>query len=250
MSDHQIFLIDAAQSVRPADVPRAALDALLGPADEQHRTYRLSSQMRVRGGADYVGYVRGMLSAYPPAPREFPGYDFRFFDDIRAMQQTLRRRENEYGLARLVAGFAWPWLSKGNSAAYDIEIDGLRLRWNGSPLDWVNSASSPEEVGSIHTIQGYDLNYAGVIIGNDLRYDPDKRRPYFDRANYYDTKGKENNRALGITYTDEDLLQLVTNIYAVLLTRGMRGTYVYVCDPSLREVLRPLIGSGVDPTSS
>jgi DUF2075 family protein len=77
-----------------------------------------------------------------------------------------------------------------------------------------------------------------VIIGNDLRYDPDRSRLYFDRSSYYDTKGKENNRVRGITYNDDDLLQLVRNIYAVLLTRGSRGTYVYVCDPDLREFLR------------
>ena len=96
-------------------------------------------------------------------------------------------------------------------------------------------------MGSIHTIQGYDLNFAGVIIGNDLRYDAARHRLYFDRSNYHDTKGKENNRALGIRFTDDDLLHFVTNIYAVLLTRGIRGTYVYVCDPALREVLRPMI---------
>jgi DUF2075 family protein len=242
MSDHQIFLIDAAQSVRPADVPRAVLDRLLGPADDQHRSYSLTSQMRVQGGADYVGYVREILSANPPRPREFPGYDLQFFDDFAAMQRVLRRREEEHGLARLLAGYAWPWRSKKDASAYDIEIDGVALRWNRSAVDWVNSATSVEEVGSIHTIQGYDLNYAGVIIGPDLRYNTRGSRISVDRSRYYDTKGKENNRALGISYTDDDLLQFVTNIYAVLLTRGMRGTYVYVCDPALRAFLRPLIG--------
>lgn len=245
MSDHQIFLIDAAQSVRPADVPREALDRLLGPADDQHRSYSLTSQMRVQAGADYVGYVRAILSSDPPIARRFPGYDLQFFDDVAVMQRALRRREEEHGLARLLAGYAWPWLSRKDSSAYDIELDGVALRWNGSALDWVNSATSVDEVGSIHTIQGYDLNYAGVIIGNDLRYDPRERRLFFDRSSYHDTKGKENNPVLGIRYTDDDLLRLVTNIYAVLLTRGIRGTYVYVCDPALREFLRPLIGRGL-----
>jgi DUF2075 family protein len=242
-SQHQIFLMDAAQSVRPADVPKAALDGLLGPADDQHRLYTLTSQMRVQAGADYVGYVRAMLSTAPPAPREFVGYDLRFFDDFRAMQRALRRREEQDGLARLLAGYAWPWQSKTDRSAHDIVIDGVALQWNQSAVDWVNSATSVDEVGSIHTIQGYDLNCAGVIIGNDLRFDPHRRRLAFDRTSYFDKKGMENNRALGISYSDEDLLQFVTNIYAVLLTRGIRGTYVYVCDPALREYLRPLIAS-------
>ena len=82
-------------------------------------------------------------------------------------------------------------------------------------------------------MQGYDFNYAGVIIGPDLRFDPVAGKLVIDRGSYFDTKGKENNPVLGKTYTDDDLLRFITNIYAVLLTRGIRGTYVYVCDPVL-----------------
>jgi DUF2075 family protein len=106
------------------------------------------------------------------------------------------------------------------------------MRWNTTTTDWINSPKSVEEVGSIHTVQGYDLNYVGVIIGNDLRYDPAAGKLVFDRTNYHDKKGRENNPKLGIKYTDEDLLEYVKNIYSVLLTRGIRGTYVYICDPA------------------
>src|SRR5690606_7907443 len=136
---------------------------------------------------------------------------------------ALRLQEDTHGLARLVAGYAWPWRSRKDPDAYDIEIDGLQFRWNSTDVDWVNSAKSVEEVGSIHTVQGYDLNYAGVIIGPDLRWDPVRERLYFDRRNYFDTKGMENNKQLGITYSDEDLLRYVANVYAVLLTRGILG---------------------------
>ncbi|MGO1594679.1 MAG: DNA/RNA helicase domain-containing protein, partial [Ancrocorticia sp.] len=104
--------------------------------------------------------------------------------------------------------------------------------------DWISSRHSSDEVGSIHTVQGYDLNYAGVIIGNDLRYDSSNHKITFDRAEYHDKKGKEDNLKRGINYSDHDLLQYVRNIYGVLLTRGIIGTYVYVCDPALREYLR------------
>lgn len=90
-------------------------------------------------------------------------------------------------------------------------------------------------------MQGYDLNYAGVIIGPDLRYDSTARRIVVDRAQYFDKKGKENNDVLGKVYTDDDLLRFITNIYSVLLTRGIRGTFVYVCDPALGEYLRQFI---------
>jgi DUF2075 family protein len=243
MSDHQIFLLDVEQSVRPADIPAETLHDLHWVAEERRRFYRLTSQMRVQAGVDYVRYVREVLSSQPPEPRDFPGYDLRFYDDLKKMRRDITSADRMHRLARLVAGYAWPWQSKSHPAAYDIELDGVQLRWNRAQVDWVNSSGSVDEVGSIHTIQGYDLNYAGVIIGNDLRYDPDGRRLYFDRSSYYDAKGKENNRALGITYSDQDLLRYVCNIYAVLLTRGIRGTYVYVCDPGLREFLRPFFAS-------
>ncbi len=104
--------------------------------------------------------------------------------------------------------------------------------------DWVNSPKSVDEVGSYHTVQGYDLNYAGVDHRRDLRYDPVETESSSTGRYYSDQEGTENNRLLGISYSDEDIFRFVRNIYAVLLTRGVRGTYVYVCDPALREHLR------------
>jgi DUF2075 family protein len=153
------------------------------------------------------------------------------------MRDALRQKDAEIGLSRLVAGYAWDWVSKKNPRAFDIEIDGEQMRWNGTDKDWINSAGALEEVGSIHTVQGYDLNYAGVIIGPDLRIDPATGRVIADRESYRDKKGKENTGHLKDAFGDNDLLTFIRNIYGVLLTRGMRGTYVYVCDPALRERL-------------
>lgn len=97
------------------------------------------------------------------------------------------------------------------------------------------------EIDSIHTVQGYDLNYAGVIIGNDIGYDPAAKKILFKRENYHDVKGRENNAARGIVYTDDDVLHWVLNIYRVLLTRGIKGTFVYACDPELSKFLKALI---------
>ncbi|HJQ87713.1 MAG TPA: DNA/RNA helicase domain-containing protein [Propionibacteriaceae bacterium] len=240
-SDHQVFLLDAAQSVRPADLPPAVLESMLEEVNGERRHYVLTSQLRVEGGADYVTYIRRILGEDPPERQRFPSYDFRLFTDLGEMTRALTARQEETGLARLVAGYAWEWRSKNDKSLYDIELDGVRLQWNTAVVDWVNSPEGVREVGSIHTIQGYDLNYAGVIIGRDLRWDTKHQRLIFDRSQYFDRKGMENNPQLGITYSDEDLLRFVTNIYSVLLTRGIKGTYVYVCDPLLREHLSRFI---------
>lgn len=237
-SDHQVFLLDAAQSVRPADLPPVVLNSLAAEAEAGGRFYPLSSQMRVRGDEDYVRYVRAIFSDDPPSPRAFSEYDLRWFEDLGQLESALAEQERRHGLARMIAGYAWKWVSKKNKSAYDIEIDGVRRRWNTTVKDWVQSEGAAGEVGSIHTTQGYDLNYAGVIIGSDLRYDTDAKQFFVDRTNYFDVKGKENSPSFDVTCTDEDLLQYVINIYVVLLTRGIRGTFVYVCDPGLRGYLR------------
>jgi len=238
-SAHQIFLLDAAQNVRPADLPSEFVLRLIADARAQERHYLLTSQLRVNAGADYIDYVRKVLAGpqAAPEPSTFAGYDLRMFDRLGDMHAEIRKRDEEFGLARLVAGFAWKWNSKKDRSAFDIELDGERLRWNQTEVDWIASRTALDEVGSIHTVQGYDLNYAGVIVGPDLRFDPTAQRVYFDRASYFDKRGMQNNPKLGKYYSDEDVLRFVTNIYAVLMTRGILGTYLFVCDPPLRTYL-------------
>lgn len=138
----------------------------------------------------------------------------------------------------MLAGYGYEWKSKKNPEAFDIETGGFKGRWNSATTDWINSPGSIDEVGSIHTVQGYDLNYAGVIIGPELYWDSETQQIRVDRDQYRDRKGKEANRKRGIEVTDEDLFRLIVNIYTVLMTRGMRGTFVYVHDEGLRERLR------------
>ncbi|WP_417563349.1 DNA/RNA helicase domain-containing protein [Microbacterium sp.] len=239
-SAHQILLIDGEQSVRPADLPAETIRQVLRQATATHRHYRLTTQMRVKAGADYVDFIRRLLrgDAEPGQRPDFGEYDLRYFDDLAAMRRAIHQRDHEHGLARLVAGYAWQWVSRKNPDAFDIEFDGVSLRWNSTDKDWINSPGSLDEVGSIHTVQGYDLNYAGVIVGPEFGYDPATRRFFIDRTHYFDAKGKENSKKYGRVYTDDDLLRYIQNIYGVLLTRGMLGTYVFVCDPGLRELMR------------
>ncbi|CAN9146861.1 unnamed protein product [Alternaria alternata] len=246
-SRQQIFLLDAMQSVRPADLPQELLSGLVSDTRATGQHFQLRTQMRVQAGSDFVSYIRWIFDPNPlsvPRARLSLGeYDFRAFDTVEEMRDEIFQRNAEAGLSRMVAGYAWEWKTQKDKTAFDIEIGDTRLRWNSTPTDWVSSEHALQEVGSVHTVQGYDLNYVGVIIGLDLRFDPARRRLYVDRDSYFDKKGKENNRALGRKYSDDDLLRFITQIYAVLLTRGIRGTYVYACDPGLRAYLSDFIPS-------
>ena len=245
-SAHRVLLIDERQSVRPADLPREVLLSEISDAQRSHRHFPLALQMRVHADADYVGFIRELLrGGVTPGRRPDLGeYDLRFFSSVVEMRAAIHARESEVGLSRMVAGFAWDWKTRNNRPGFDFELEGAEFTWNRSDKDWINSPSSVQEVGSIHTVQGYDLNYAGVIIGEDLRYDVDSHQGVPDRVAYRDRKGKENLRQLGRKTTDEDILALIQNIYGVLLTRGVLGTYIYVCDPDLREYIASVVTGG------
>ncbi|CAH0137678.1 DUF2075 domain-containing protein [Microbacterium sp. Bi128] len=247
-STHRVLLIDERQSVRPADLPREVLLSEISDAEGSHRHFPLALQMRVHADADYVGFIRELLrgDAMPGRRPDFGAYDLRLFSSVVEMQATIRERDREVGLSRMVAGFAWDWNTRNNKPGFDFELEGAEFTWNRADKDWISSSSSIQEVGSIHTVQGYDLNYAGVIIGEDLRYDRNSRQMVPDRTAYRDRKGKENLRQLGKKTTDEDLLALIQNIYGVLLTRGMLGTYIYVCDPSMRDYIASVVDGRVN----
>lgn len=222
-SKQQIFFYDRNQSVRPSDVPEERFSKL--NAD----FYNLSSQLRVEGGEAYINFIDDLLSlrstTYVPS-----NYDFKLYDHVADMVEDIKKRDREGGLARVVAGYAWDWKTKSGDAEYDIDIDGLKLVWNSTMNDWVNSKNAINEVGCIHTIQGYDLNYTGVIIGPEISYDSEAQRIKVDAKKYKDINGKRSSES------PEELERYVINIYKTLLTRGIKGTYVYIADPKLRAL--------------
>lgn len=222
-SAQQIFFYDAQQSVVPGDVRPSDFDAL-GAIQ-----FELTSQLRVEGGEDYLRFVDELLSLKKVGSPK--NYDFQIYDDFREFIKIIRQRNSEYTLSRLVAGYAWPWTTKGKKDGYDIEIEGIKLIWNSTNIDWVSSSNSINEVGCIHTIQGYDLNYVGVIIGPELSYDEKNGTLVVDKEKYKDKNGKK-------TANPAELEGYIINIYKTLLTRGIKGTYVYIVDPKLREHLK------------
>lgn len=233
-ANHSIFLIDGNQTVRPADVPKRVIDELKSSAHKAGRLYNLESQMRVNAGADYLRFAQSLLTDNPTQAPKSNSYDLRFFESFPEFVSAIYEANNTIGLSRIVAGYAWKWLSKddvSDQAPFDIEIENVKLRWNRTAIDWIASESSSVEVGSVHTVQGYDLNYAGVIIGPDIIWDEQSQSIKAVRESHFDTEVR--------TVKDPDaLLEYIRNAYYVLLTRGILGTYIYACDPALRVRLR------------
>ena len=219
---------DSGQSIRPADIDRELFKSII----EKHKCEELTlkSQLRCCGGNDYIEYVKAVLEGRAEKRKEFADYELRLFDDANEMIVEVQNRDAEMGLCRTVAGYAWQWVSQKDKSASDIVFDGKGYQWNSKATDWINSEKATDEIGCIHTVQGYDLNVAGVILGNDVKYDPQNNKIVVDKANYMDSLGKT---------TDSDALEkYIINIYETLMTRGIKGTYVYACDGALREYLK------------
>lgn len=234
-SSKNILFYDANQSIKPSDVDSEKFNGL--KKNPLTQVIKLKSQLRSRGGNDYVSYVDRLLQCeLGSTDIEFisDDYEFVLYESLDDMISEIKKKNNLFGLSRLAAGFSWAWVSnrKGNEHAYDITIGDTKLRWNGTNTDWVNSANAINEVGCIHTTQGYDLNYAGIIFGNEISYDPQSKEMVIKAENYYDKNGQHKD------LSPNELKEYILNIYKTLLLRSIKGTFVYACDPNLREYLK------------
>lgn len=235
-SKKAIIFYDWLQSIKPTDVLIEKFELL--KKKESTVVRKLKTQFRVKGGNKYVDFIHQLLDGTISSEKTkavFGFYDFKMFDDLNEMIDQIKIKENQKGLSRMVAGFAWEWISKKDRSKLDIVIDDISLQWNGTEIDWVNSANAINEVGCIHTTQGYDLNYAGVIIGPEFDYDFINKKFIVIKENYKDKGGKN-------TIKDEQvLLNYIINIYKTILLRGIEGTYIYVCNPNLRKYFAQII---------
>lgn len=236
-SKNQIFFYDSAQSVKPSDIDEEKFNILLN--DDNIQKLKLTSQMRVQGGNDYITFVDELLhvrlkSNYIYSAKK---YELLIFDSLSDLYKELGEKEELDGLCRLVAGFSWPWLSQKEESkdAIDIEIDGLQFQWNKTIEDWVNSPNAFNEIGCIHTVQGYDLNYTGVIFGKEISYNKETDSIEINPGLYFDKYGKN-----GISNIN-DLKSYIINIYKTIMYRGIKGTFVYACNEDLREYLKQYI---------
>jgi len=237
-----IIFYDPSQSIKPSDVNEEDFESL--QMEPSTRIEELKTQFRVKGGNDYIKLVHRLFNPIVKQEQkqaQFSEYDLFLFEDVSEMVTEIREREAHYGLSRLIAGFAWEWISNKDKSLYDIQIGSTHLKWNSVAVDWVNSPNSVNEVGCIHTTQGYDLNYAGIIIGPELDYDFTTNEFVVYKERYKDKNGKNSINDL------KTLKSYIINIYKTILMRGIRGTYIYVCNENLRRYFQQFIPTFTSP---
>jgi DUF2075 family protein len=195
----------------------------------------LSSQFRCSGSDGYLAWLDDTLSIRSTAnpTLETQEYEFKVFDSPQAMHEAINEK-NHGNKARVVAGYCWPWLSKKDSTAADIVIGDYKRQWN---LDqdgslWIIAENSIEQVGCIHTCQGLEVDYIGVIIGPDLIVRDGKvvtspaERDKHDKSIRGWKKMMKEQPTLAKKETD----LIIKNTYRTLMTRGMKGCYLYCTD--------------------
>ena len=176
-------------------------------------------------------------------------YDFLIFDDVNLLVETVRKKDNEMGLCKTVAGFSWDWKTKQKNkpkddmscydllvknGEYDILIENHKYIWNLTNESWVTRQDSHCTIGCIHTTQGYDMNYVGVIFGKEIDYDFNSNSIVIDLDNYKDSKVKAG--------TDKETLkELIINTYTTILARGIKGCYVYAYNKNMQKYLKKFI---------
>ena len=239
-----IFFIDDAQVVRPEDIGTVSeIRRVAETMGAKVYEMELTAQFRCAGAEGYINWLDDTLHLAQTGNYDGwdkQSFDFRIFDDPNKMRAAISEKAKE-GSARILAGYAWNWTSgsKGNPNAEveDIVIPefDFRMPWNSRKIGttWPIDEEGINQIGCIHTSQGLEFDYVGVIVGNDLAYLRNEEKFYTDYNEYKDKIGKK-----GLKKNPEELNKLVRNIYKVLMTRGMRGCYVYFTNKETEDHFR------------
>jgi DUF2075 family protein len=249
-----VFFIDEDQRVTLNDVGTLKeINKWASIADAEVIEMELSSQFRCNGSDGYLAWLDHVLQIRETANTTLEGidYDFKIFSSPNELRDAIVEKNKINNKARMVAGYCWEWKSKKSPELYDVVIPefDFKMKWNlttDSSL-WIISPSSVNEIGCIHTCQGLEVDYIGIIIGPDLIVENEKvltqpaARAKSDKTVFgYKSllqRSPEEGKAM--------LRMVIKNTYRTLMTRGMKGCYVYFTDKGADKYFRLIVQEGI-----
>ncbi len=239
-----IFFLDEDQRVTLSDIGSEA--EIRKWADREGATVyetELNSQFRCNGSDGYLAWLDHTLQIRETANPDLDThqYDFRIFESPTALQEAIVEKNRINNRARMVAGYCWEWNSKKNPKSYDVVLPehNFQMRWNltkdGSL--WIINLDSINEIGCIHTCQGLEVDYIGVIVGPDLIVRNNKvlTQPNARAKSDRSVRGYKTLLAKGPEGGKQQLRSIIKNTYRTLFTRGLKGCYVYFTDKETEE---------------
>lgn len=235
-----VFFVDEDQIVTMKDIGTISeikkQAELLGSTIHSGDSMKLTSQFRCNGSDGYLAFLDDMLGirATANAYGFELDYDIRVYDTASEMREELRKY-NGNNKARMIAGYCYNWASRNNKSLNDIILeDGFEAQWNFDTNTFATAPSSFEQVGCIHSTQGLEFDYVGVIIGKDMRFEGDRVITDYKQRD-------RNDRTIQGVRTDADKAladRIIRNTYKTLLSRGQKGCFIYCQDPALRDYIR------------
>lgn len=241
-----VFFIDKFQRVSIEDYGSISeIKRWASEFDAEVKQIKLASQFRCNGSDGYLSWISDVLELEETA--NYDGfdfdYDFRVVDSASELRDLIFEKNKENNKSRLVAGYCWNWISEGkeDSDVHDIVIDDFSMSWNlGNSKTWAIDNDSINEVGCIHTSQGLEFDYVGVIIGEDMQFDGEhivtdfNMRAGTDRSMFGIKKMYNEDSEKALKLADE----IIKNTYRTLMTRGMKGCYIYCEDMGLQAYFK------------
>lgn len=240
-----VFFIDESQRVTMDDIGSVAeIKKWAHEENSEVIELALTSQFRCNGSDGYLAWIDDVLEIRETGNYDLDGidYDIRVLDTPNEVRDLIIKKNNENHRSRMLAGYCWDWIASGknDTNVHDIVIGDFAMSWNLGNTIFAVDDTSIDQIGCIHTSQGLEFDYVGVIIGDDMRYSNDHI------VTDYTKRAKTDQSMKGIkklAKEDKDEAnargdEIIKNTYRTLLTRGMKGCYVYCTDPSLRDYLR------------
>ncbi len=240
-----VFLIDEDQQITTKDIGSVSEIKQWAKTLGSHVTINketvLHSQFRCNGSDQYIQLINNILQngEYIPVDWDEMNFDIRVFDDPNELRNELREINHVNNKARIVAGYCYDWNVKNKRGEDDIVLkNGFKAQWNlENDKIWAINPKSFEQIGCIHTAQGLEFDYVGVLIGRDLSYDPLSGFIVTDQA-----KISKDDKSSGIRTAKPDVAErLIKNTYKTLLTRGQKGCFIYCEDEALGRYINGCI---------
>jgi DUF2075 family protein len=240
-----IFFIDDNQMVRPDDIGSVAeLKKSAEKFNAKIYEMELSAQFRCAGAEGFINWLDDVLQIKETA--NYDGWDkksfeFKIFDNPNELRLAIKKKYDQKYSSRILAGYAWDWSTEkegnkdGEISDVTIPEFDFNMPWNSRKVGttWAIDENGINQVGCIHTSQGLEFDYVGVIVGDDLEFDSETKTFSTNHNKYKDKTGKK-----GLKDEPEELNRLVRNIYKVLMTRGMRGCYVYFTNKEVEKYFK------------
>ncbi len=245
-----VFFSDDDQVVTLKDIGhKAEIKTLAKNYGAEVYEYQLASQFRCNGSDAYIAWLDNTLAIRETANYELnkSEFDFRVIDDPNELRRLIEEKNLVNNSARIVAGYCWKWISRNEPDQYDIQIPeyNFSMRWNlnSDGSLYLIKPESVKEAGCIHTCQGLELDYIGVIIGDDLQYTEDhvESFPEHRASSDQSVKGYKKLLKANPIQAQERLDKIIKNTYKTLLTRGQKGCYVYCTDKKLAAYIKSCI---------